>query len=231
MLSCLVHSFPRSETIAQHPLQTDGGARITEFLPPDHEHDEFRVRQTVLKKKLDKFKATQGDSAKSPPLCHWHLHKDEYFYVEKGSILLKIDGEDHIITAKDRVIEIKAGVYHSFDIDPNSNEDLVWVAYVEPEDGLTEKFFRNAFGYLDDCQNKRITPNLFQLLVFLYHDGTFVALPRLPKFLGKWLSRWVFGYFGGRVIGEKLLGFKDNYPEYFLSQDSGTGKNSDKKTE
>ena len=83
MLSCLIHSFPRSETATQHPLETDGGARITEFLPPDHEHAEFRVRQTVLKKKLDSFKAAQGASGKTPPLCHWHLNKDEYFYVEK----------------------------------------------------------------------------------------------------------------------------------------------------
>lgn len=216
MLSFLTQSFTRSETATQHPLYTDGGASITEFLPPNHEHDSFCIRQTFLKEKMVKLKAA-GIHPVISPLYHWHLNQVEYFHVEKGSMCMKIDGKERIVTPKDGVIEIKPGVYHNFDMDPTSDDDLVFVACGEPEDGLTEKFFRNFFGYLDDCQKNKICPSIFQLLLFLYNTETFVALPKLPKFLGKWVSRWIFGYVGGKIIGESILGFQDNYPEYMLT--------------
>jgi len=218
MLSFLLPSFPRSNTASQHPLYTDAGGSFTEFLPPKHDHDSFCLRQTFLKEKMAKLRASEGHSVISP-LYHWHLNQVEYFYVEKGSMIMKIDEKEHVVTAKSGIIEVKPGVYHNFDIDPNSEEDLVFVVCGEPEDGLTEKFFRNFFGYLEDCSQNNITPSPFQLWLFLYNTETFVALPRLPRFLGKWVSRWIYGYVGGKIIGEKILGLQDSYPEYYMKKD------------
>lgn len=111
-------------------------------------------------------------------------------------------------------------LYHTFAFDTSLDEDLSIKIWAEPEEGASDKFFRNLFSYLDDCRKAKSPPNTFQLLLFLHSGETYLVLPQLPKFLGKFISQRVLGYVGGKVIGEKLLGFKESYPEYWVGPDT-----------
>jgi len=86
--------------------------------------------------------------------------------------------------------------------------------HLTPEDYQNEqRFFRNFFGYLDDCKKAKTAPSLFQLLVFLHSADTPLALPAPTEWLGRILSRVfliVVAYWGKFV-----LGYRDNYPEYY----------------
>jgi len=213
MLSFLTKPLPRTQTASQNPLVTDDGATSTEFLVPEHPHDGFCVRQTLSKEKVAKLRAAGQESVIIPPY-HWHSHQTEYFVVEKGTLLVTIDGKQQAFTKQNGMLTIKPGLYHTFAFDTSLDEDLVIKVWAEPEEGATDQFFRNLFSYLDDCRKAKRRPNIFQLLLFLHSGETYMVLPKLPKSIGKFISRWILGYVCGKVIGEKLLGFKDNYPEY-----------------
>lgn len=76
-----------------------------------------------------------------------------------------------------------------------------------------QRFFRNFFGYLDDCKKAKMEPSLFQLLVFLHSADTPLALPLPNEWLGTIVSRIfliLVAYFGRYV-----LGYQDSYPEYY----------------
>lgn len=86
--------------------------------------------------------------------------------------------------------------------------------HLTPEDYENEqRFFRNFFGYLDDCKQAKLEPSLFQLLVFLESADTPLAIPAPTEFLGKVLSRVFMFVVAG--VGKWVLGYKDCYPEYY----------------
>lgn len=90
---------------------------------------------------------------------------------------------------------------------------------LDPEDYENEqRFFRNFFGYLDDCKGAGAAPSLFQLMVFLRSADTPLALPVGNEAVGVWVS-WVF-----MVVvagwGKWVLGYKESYPEYYESSKS-----------
>jgi len=228
MLSFLTKPFTRSQTTSQNPLVTDDGATLTEFLIPEHPHDGFCVKQTFFREKYLKLKADGREAVITPPY-HWHVNQIEYFEVEKGSMILTVDDKNQIVTPKDGKLVIKPGVYHTFHFNPDSTEDLIVRIWAEPEDGATEQFFRNLFSYLDDCKKNKKAPNLFQLLLILHSSETYLVLPKVPKFIGKFVSRWVLGYVGGKMIGEKILGFKESYPEYTTPNPVGGDRTSKNK--
>ncbi len=77
-----------------------------------------------------------------------------------------------------------------------------------PEDLDSEaRFFRNFFGYLDDCRRAAVPPSLFQLMIFLHAADTPLALPLPWEPVGYLASRvvlaavafwgrWILGYPG-----------------------------------
>jgi hypothetical protein len=93
-------------------------------------------------------------------------------------------------------------------------EDLVVDVNLTPETYEEEqRFFRNFFGYLDDCKKAKTAPSLFQLLVFLHRADTPLALPMPTEWLGRVVSRAFLVV--AATWGKYALGYKDSYPEYY----------------
>lgn len=112
-----------------------------------------------------------------------------------------------------RTASIAAGRYHRFE-NASKEEDLVVDIHLDPENYENEqKFFRNFFGYLDDCKSSKTAPSFFQLMVFLHSADTPLALPLPHENLGVYVS-WIFLIlvaFYGRVV----LGYQTSYLEYY----------------
>lgn len=87
---------------------------------------------------------------------------------------------------------------------------------LDPEDYENEqRFFRNFFGYLDDCKRTRTSPSVFQLFVFLHSADTPLAMP-MPfglEGVGVWLS-WILMVVVA-YLGRYVLGYQQSYAEYY----------------
>ena len=83
-----------------------------------------------------------------------------------------------------------------------------------------EKYFRNLLGYLDDCQRANVHPDLFQILLILHDNQTSLAVTKIPEKVRKFVSKWILGYVGGKIIGEKILGYRSSYAEYYISDEA-----------
>lgn len=108
--------------------------------------------------------------------------------------------------------------YHRFE-NASSTEDLVMNIQLDPEDAENEeRFFRNFFGYLDDCKLAKVEPSVFQLFVFLHSADTPLAVP-MPN-LGAWMEgvgvrvSWVLMVVVAWV-GRVVLGYRSSYREYY----------------
>jgi len=158
-----------------------------------------------------------GPSLVQPPF-HYHIYQTENFRVRSGTATFwrGIGSEPWTILAaepgKQSTGQVGPRRYHKFE-NASKTQDLVIDVQLDPEDYEREqKFFRNFFGYLDDCRKSRMAPSLFQLLVFLHEADTPLGLPLPNERLGVWASRafLVVMAFSGRW----LLGYKATYPEY-----------------
>jgi hypothetical protein len=83
----------------------------------------------------------------------------------------------------------------------------------EEELGGNERFFRNVYCYLDDCESQKVSPSAPQLLLFLHSAEMSLAFPG-PGWIARPLS-YIVGLVVGKGIGEYLLGYKSSYPEYY----------------
>ncbi|KAF7186582.1 hypothetical protein HII31_12140 [Pseudocercospora fuligena] len=108
--------------------------------------------------------------------------------------------------------------YHRFE-NASKTETLKINIQLDPEDYENEqRFFRNFFGYLNDCKRAKVSPSIFQLFVFLHSADTPLAIP-LPgfipgaEFIGVYLS-WVL-LIAVAYVGRFVLGYKQSYPEYY----------------
>ena len=220
MLSFLAQSVPRTETAHQNPLISREGVAVTHFLTPEKTDEAFLMRQTYKIDKLKEFMKKYRKYSFAPPY-HFHWDQSETFVIEKGSMVVKVDGKEQTFYAKDGPLKIEAGAYHTFDIGLSTNEDLVMKVNSQPEIGATdEKFFRNLFSYLDDCHKAGMKPSLFQMLLFIHDADASLAIGSVPSGVGRFVGKWVLGYIGGKVIGEKLLGYKSSYEEYYIDGES-----------
>lgn len=108
---------------------------------------------------------------------------------------------------------IPKGRYHRFE-NASRTEALVVDIHLAPEAYESEqRFFRNFFGYLDDCKQARTPPSLFQLLVFLHSADTPLAVPLPWEGLGKVASRVLLTV--AALWGKWVLGYRTSYPEYY----------------
>ena len=136
-----------------------------------------------------------------------------------------IDGKGHTYSSKDGQFKVEAREYHIFDADFSTNEDVILKVNALPEDGATdERFFRNLFGYLEDCYKAGVKPSMFQMLLFLHDADASIALTKVPGGFGRFIGKWILGFIGGKVIGEKLLGYRSSYKEYYCVNVEGEKK-------
>lgn len=161
----------------------------------------------------------------NPPL-HIHVSQTEDFVVVSGEGTWHMPNHPDptkrriILSSKasnieDRKAHIPVGYYHRFEnLDPNIPLVLK-VRLDEEEYAAEETFFRNFFGYLDDCRKADVQPSPFQIFVFLYWFGAPLGLPVPgPMWLKNGVSR-AFTTIMGPVIGTLLLGYQNSYPEYY----------------
>ena len=199
---------PRTKTATQEILSFEDGRAKLQFNPPE---SEFRMTHTV-----PPTTTTHGVSLAQPPL-HYHLHQEETFRVKSGSALLFLGTNKKpfaTIDVNNPNAFIPAGRYHRFE-NASQTVDLVIEEKKSPaDDGVDQRFFRNTFGYLDDCKKAKVEPSVFQLIVFAHAADTPLALPA-PfgiEVLGFWISRvfTIVMAFAGRQMG-----YQQSYPEYF----------------
>jgi mannose-6-phosphate isomerase-like protein (cupin superfamily) len=160
------------------------------------------------------------------PPTHIHFWQTEYFNVQEGTGIwyLPTDSDaskrQQVKKAGDEPIHLPAGTYHRFE-NSSDTEQLVVDIRIDPETvprGMEEMFFRNFFGYLDDCMASKTAPSLFQLALFLYTVDSALAIPIPgPEWLKLWTSK-TMGWVLGIAIGSWLLGYKPTYHEYYREE-------------
>lgn len=112
-----------------------------------------------------------------------------------------------------QTVTIKARRYHRFE-NASAAEDLVVAVLLTPERYESEaRFFRNFFGYLEDCKRSATEPSVFQLMVFLEAADTPLGIPLPWEPLGVLVSRAVTAAMG--FWGRWALGYQTSYPEYY----------------
>lgn len=217
MLAFLRGASPsRTQSAASNPVVYDDGRSSVTFREPD---SEYSMTHTISPETKHK-----GASILTPPF-HYHIYQDEHFRVTSGTgaFYLGLGPAPFAVLSsgpgKPSTTTIKAGRYHRFE-NASETEDLIVDIKLAPEAYESEqRFFRNFFGYLDDCRKARAAPSLFQLLVFLHSADTPLAVPLPLESLGKVASRILLT--ATNFWGRWVLGYKDTYPEYY---DGGKSK-------
>jgi mannose-6-phosphate isomerase-like protein (cupin superfamily) len=160
-----------------------------------------------------------GPSIIQPPF-HYHIYQTEHFQVLSGTanMYFGLNPKPSAILSSGKRSTASLGPqrYHRFE-NASSSEVLKINISLEPEEYENEsRFFRNFFGYLDDCKKCGMEPSIFQLFVFLESADTPLAVPMPVEWLegvGVWVS-WVLMVFVA-WIGKYLLGYRDTYAEYY----------------
>lgn len=154
------------------------------------------------------------------PPFHWHINQTEHFSIIQGTCnIFKDTAEKPWVTlsATDsslpKTAAIPNTVYHTIH-NASTTEPMIVDVSLTPEDAEGEqRFFRNFFGYLDDCKKAGVQPSIFQLFVFLNEADTPLGV-RLPS---RWLSLLASRILLSSVAwyGKYILGYKASYPEYY----------------
>ncbi|KAK7959266.1 uncharacterized protein PG986_004120 [Apiospora aurea] len=200
---------PRRNTASQARLYYEDDKSWQEFSPPG---SEYFVRHSI-----------PTGSMFNPPL-HLHLFQTERFRCVSGTGVWyqpthpEASKRRVVMRGGDPHITLQAGLFHRFE-NASVDEDLVVDIGLDPESQDAEmehRFFRNFFGYLEDCRVQKTEPSLFQLELFLWSvDGPLaIPVPGIPNWVNWWISRG-FMVVLGKWIGESLLGYRASYPEYY----------------
>ncbi|KAI1612437.1 hypothetical protein EDD36DRAFT_236740 [Exophiala viscosa] len=201
---------PRTDNATNNPIIYEQGKSSVNFHAPD---SQYVMTHTIPATDSENF---AGVSIIQPPF-HYHIYQKEYFQLQKGiaTIFLGTDPNPFATLTEDgqKTATVPAGRYHRFE-NASKTDDLVIDIHLTPESYENEqRFFRNFFGYLDDCKTSKTEPSLFQLLVFLHSADTPLALPLPWEGLGVVVSRMFLIVMAG--WGTWILGYKTNYPEYY----------------
>lgn len=203
----------RTNNASNNPIKYEAGTSQMQFHPP-----EARPGQFIMTHTIPPTHPKDGPSIIQPPF-HYHIHQSEQFRVRSGigRFYIGLDSKPTITLSSQAGAQSHAGVaakrYHRFE-NASETEDLVVDIQLDPEDYENEqRFFRNFFGYLDDCKKSKTAPSLFQLMVFLQSADTPLALPLPNETLGVWVSLLFMTIVA--AWGKYILGYKSNYPEYY----------------
>ncbi|POR38887.1 Kynurenine formamidase [Tolypocladium paradoxum] len=201
---------PRTNNTENNPIIYEAGRSSVTFAAPGSDY--------IMTHRIPPTTKEHGISIIEPPF-HYHIYQDEFFHVQsgKGRFFRGVDPKPFAVLSGEpggqATASVKAGRYHRFE-NASETEDLVVDIHLTPESYESEqRFFRNFFGYLDDCKTAGTPPSFFQLMVFLHSADTPFAVSLPWEWMGKMASRlllWTVAYWGRFV-----LGYKQNYPEYY----------------
>jgi mannose-6-phosphate isomerase-like protein (cupin superfamily) len=206
MFSFLAQHPLHTNTASLNPITYEDGRSSQIFFNPSAK---YMVRHTIFATTTKK-----GRSFFNPPM-HFHMYQTEEFQVVSGVARFALDGEK-IMRNAGEIQVIPKGRYHCFENASESGEDLVIDLRLDQQVWeMEERFFRNFFGYLEDCHKAKQSPSLFQILLFLHTvDGPLAIPVPGPAWLGRQIS-WVFMVVLGVVVGEWLLGYSGTYSAYY----------------
>ncbi|KAH7391559.1 hypothetical protein BKA64DRAFT_677899 [Cadophora sp. MPI-SDFR-AT-0126] len=200
---------PRTNTATHNPITYEGGISSVEFHAPNSKY--------IMTHKLPPQSSENGTSILQPPF-HLHIYQTEHFSLRSGTghFYLGLDPKPFVTVSErpdaPKTVTIPSGRYHRFE-NASETDELVLDIHLTPESYENEqRFFRNFFGYLDDCKKAKMEPSLFQLFVFLHAADTPLALPLPNEWLGTIVSRILLTAvaFWGRF----MLGYQVSYPQY-----------------
>ncbi|ETI26879.1 hypothetical protein G647_09978 [Cladophialophora carrionii CBS 160.54] len=164
---------PRTTNASNNPVMFENGRSSVEFHALG---SEYAMRHTI-----PPMTPEHGPSIAQPPF-HWHVRQGEDFRIVSGEGLFwKLVGAEPWMTlsagpGKQATASVPPRTYHKFE-NASKTQPLVVDVQLDLEDYEGEqRFFRNFFGYLDDCRKSEMEPNPFQLFVFLHAADTPVAL-------------------------------------------------------
>lgn len=155
----------------------------------------------------------------NPPL-HLHLYQTENFEVisGQGTWYLPTRSHSHTMRAGDLPNNLPADVPHRFEstgTEPLITKFKINEANAKVNRKTEERFFRNFFGYLDDCRAQSVSPSIFQLELFLWTvDGPLAMMVPGSESV-KWWTSYLVCLVLGVWIGKYLLGYEETYPEYY----------------
>jgi mannose-6-phosphate isomerase-like protein (cupin superfamily) len=212
MLSFLRASGPaRTNNAANNPIVYEKGISTVNFRQPNSDY--------IMTHRIPPDSKANGASILKPPF-HYHIYQDEFFHVQSGvgNFYRGVDPKPFAVLSSEpgaqATAEIKHGRYHRFE-NASATEDLVVDIHLTPESYEGEqRFFRNFFGYLDDCKTAGTSPSFFQLMVFLHSADTPLAVPLPWEWLGKVASRILLTT--AATWGRWVLGYQPSYPEYYV---------------
>lgn len=149
------------------------------------------------------------------PPPHYHWFQDEHFKVEAGRGIWYLWTGETVRLKKGDEIMVPMWKWHWFEADPDSEEPFsVLYGYNKEYTAMEARFFKNQFGYMNDCHRAGVNQSIFQLMVFCMHFWMPIAIisigPESFKFAVNSLLMLVIG-----SIGEFLLGYQVSYPEYY----------------
>ncbi|TPX07943.1 uncharacterized protein E0L32_010398 [Thyridium curvatum] len=207
---------PRTNRAADNPIIYEDGASFLEFRESGSKY--------LLKNMHPPFDPNKPRSIMVPPF-HYHIHQAEHFLITEGTCHLFKDTKDKpwmVISADEpgaqKTAVIPKQIYHTLN-NASSTKPMVIDVSLTPEDYEGEqRFFRNFFGYLDDCRKAGQPPSKFQLLVFLKSSDTPVGINMSFKWLGRVVSRVYLSTMAW--WGYWILGYKETYPEYYAGKKS-----------
>ncbi|KAJ9136851.1 hypothetical protein NKR23_g9568 [Pleurostoma richardsiae] len=206
---------PRTNRAADNPIFYEDGASLLEFREAGADY--------LLRNMHPPFEEGKPQSIMVPPF-HYHIYQTEHFRILEGSCHLFRDTADKpwkTLSADgsgEKTAAIPNNLYHTLR-NASATQPLVLDVSLTPEDVEgEERFFRNFFGYLDDCRKADRKPSLFQLMVFLRGADTPLGLPMPTRWLGLVASRIFLAFMGS--VGYWILGYKETYPEYYIEKKS-----------
>ena len=128
-----------------------------------------------------------------------------------GKMVATVSGRQSVLGEGEDVL-IPRGFVHTF-ANASAEHDLVVDVKLDPDNrARDERFFRNGYGYLDDCARAGVTPPIPQAMLMLYSADIIPAMPG-PRVIMRVIETWV-AWFGAVVIGKWVLGYSEWYEEY-----------------
>ncbi|KAH8811277.1 hypothetical protein F5884DRAFT_269711 [Xylogone sp. PMI_703] len=200
----------RSQTAHEETLITHDGAGSSTWLLPE---EGYSVLERRFIRNAAEWKNVPIDKNPLVPPYHWHWYQTEYFNIKKGRFVFLVEGQEFVYDETSPKISVPPTARHRYWADPSYDGECEVHISASPARGLDEKFYRNLYSYLNDCERQKVKPSLPQLLLFCDSAEFSIAFPG-PALLMRWLS-WMFGVVVGRWYGGLWLGLKTSYDEYF----------------
>ncbi|KAF3767333.1 hypothetical protein M406DRAFT_253352 [Cryphonectria parasitica EP155] len=216
MLSFLAKHPPRTKISHLDKFSLDGGRSLVEFKRPASRYlviNRLPPAASDAEARREGLSHNGANSSLAPPL-HKHFWQEETFHVMSGTARFTLGtNRAERLAAAGEVVVVPRREIHTF---CNASEEtgLVVEFVLDPVSrGTDEAYFRNVWGYRDDCRKAGIRRSFFQALLFMHHGGIVMALPG-PEMVFRYLGL-LLNYVGGVMIGQVLLGYHSSYPEYY----------------